>query len=232
LYGPMLDALSSAVQDRGLRAVVLTGADGMFSAGGNLKRLQSNRAKPAAAQEASLDSLNAVVRAMNACSLPIIAAVEGAAAGAGLSLALGCDMIVAGTSAKFAMSHVRVGLSPDGGGTCFVLRSLPRQAAAELLLEGEPWKAERLRELGLVNAVVSDGGALAAALERADRLAKLSPHALANIKALMSLAPVNDLHAQLAAEKLSFIDCLFHADAGEAISAFLEKRSPDFDAAS
>ncbi|CAN5685311.1 enoyl-CoA hydratase [soil metagenome] len=228
MYGPLRQALVDAAQDADIRCIVLTGADGVFSAGGNLNRLLANRAKPPSAQEDSISGVNAVVLALQQCPLPVIAAVEGAAAGAGLSLALACDLVIAGTSVKFAMSHVRVGLSPDAGGSWFAMRNLPRQAAAELMLEGDVWPAERMRELGLVNQVVADGSVLATALARADRLAALSPNSIAHIKALMNDALTQDLKAQLESEKKSFVDCLFHPHAGEAISAFLEKRKPQF----
>jgi enoyl-CoA hydratase/carnithine racemase len=228
VYGPLRQAFEQAGTDSTLRAIVLTGADGVFSAGGNLRRMRDNREKPAAVQEASLDKVNAVIQALVSCSKPVIAAVEGAAAGAGLSLAMACDLVVAGEGAKFAMAHVRVGLSPDAGGTWFAARHLPRQAAAELLLEGEAWSAARMQQLGLVNRVVPDGSALVSALEHAQRIAALSPHAVGRIKALLAAAAVQPLAAQLESEKDSFIACLYHADGGEAIASFLEKRPARF----
>lgn len=228
IYEPMRDALAKAGQRRGVRAVVLTGADGVFSAGGDLKRLRENRTRPREVQEASLEALGGVVRALVSCSVPVIAAVEGAAAGAGLSLVLGCDLVVAARSAKFAMSHVRVGLSPDGGGTWFAARRLPWQACAEMLFEAQTWPAERLQALGVVNEIVDDGQALPAALARVERLERISPHALMRTRRLMLEALSTPLERQLEAEKTSFADCLFHADAGEAIDAFLEKRAPKF----
>jgi len=90
--------------------------------------------------------------------------VEGAAAGAGFSLALACDLIVAGNTAKFVMAYVKVGLTPDGGGSWFLARALPRQLATEIILEGKPVLASRLHDFGLVNRLVPDGTALDAAL--------------------------------------------------------------------
>jgi len=225
MYAPLRQALIDANADPGIRAVVLTGADGTFCAGGNLRRLQDNRAKPPEQQAEALDSVNSVVEALAGCAKPVVAAVEGAAAGAGFSLVLGCDLVLAGESAKFTMAHVRVGLSPDAGGTWFAVRNLPRQMAAELLLEGEVWTAGKLHQLGLVNRVVPDGSALVAALERTRAIATLSAHAVGRIKALIAAATDQTLRQQLASEKEASLACLYHPDAGKAIAAFLEKRT-------
>ena len=224
MYAAAVEALETAERDADLRAVVLTGAGDAFCAGGNLHRLLENRAKERAVQADSIDRLHDWIAAIRDCSKPVIAAVEGPAAGAGFSLALACDLIVAGQSAKFVMAYARVGLTPDGGGSWFLSQALPRQLATEILLEGEAVKAERLQQLGLVNRVVPDGSALDAALDWSDRLAQLSPHAGMNIKALLRDAPTNTLAQHFEAEKQSFVDSLHHRDGLEGISAFLEKR--------
>jgi enoyl-CoA hydratase/carnithine racemase len=158
----------------------------------------------------------------------VIAAVEGAAAGAGFSLALACDMIVASATAKFVMAYVKVGLTPDGGGSWFVSRALPRQLATEILIEGKPIAATRLHDLGVVNKLVADGTALDTALDWADELAGLSPNAVERIKGLVQEAQVNPLALHLEAEKRSFVESLHHRDAQEGITAFLEKRKPQY----
>ena len=145
-----------------------------------------------------------------------------------MSLALACDLVTAGASAKFVMAYVKVGLSPRWGGSWFATRALPRQTAAELMLEGGAWTAARLHALGVVNTLVDDGHALDAALEHADRIAALSPHAVSRIKALIANADRASLAEQFAAERESFVECLHHDDGGESISAFLEKRKPRF----
>jgi enoyl-CoA hydratase/carnithine racemase len=228
MYAAAIETLSTAERDASIRAVVLTGADQFFCAGGNLNRLLENSAKDPAVQAESLDSLHGWIQAMRDCPKPVIAAVEGAAAGAGFSLALACDMIVAGASAKFVMAYARVGLTPDGGGSWFLSQALPRQLATEILIEGKPVTASRLHQLGLVNRLVEDGGALDAALAWADELAALSPHAVEGIKSLIQEAHANPLTRHLDAEKRSFIERLHHRDAQEGISAFLEKRKPQY----
>jgi enoyl-CoA hydratase/carnithine racemase len=230
MYTQLLDALDRANREPEIRCVILTGADGTFCAGGNLNRLLDNRSHPPAHQAASIDQLHTMTRAIAHCEKPVLAAIEGAAAGAGLSLALGCDLIIAARSSKFVMAYVKVGLSPDGGGSWFATRALPRQAALEMMLAGEPWGPERLFALGVVNEIVDDGFALPAALEWSNRLARLSPHAIKKIKRLVAQAQTTSLEQHLELEKESFVTCLHHADAGEAINAFLSKRTPNFPA--
>ena len=157
MYAAAIETLTTAERDDSIRAVVLTGADNFFCAGGNLNRLLENRALEQSVQADAIDRLHGWIDALRACPKPVIAAVEGAAAGAGFSLALACDLIVAGASAKFVMAYVQVGLTPDGGGSWFLTRALPRQLASEILLEGKPVPAPRLQALGLVNRVVPDG---------------------------------------------------------------------------
>jgi len=229
IYEGAMNAFVALKDDRAIRAVVLTGAAGTFCSGGNLNRLRANREQPPQVQADSIDGLNRLTRAITDCDRPVIAAVEGFAAGAGMSLALACDLITAGQSAKFVMAYVKVGLSPDAGGSWFATRALPRQLAAEVMLEGGAWPATRLHALGVVNTLVDDGHALDAALEHATRIAALSPHAVGRIKKLMAHAVDAPLAAHLEAERDSFVACLHHDEGGEAISAFLEKRPARFD---
>ena len=138
MYAAGIEALSTAERDPDIRAVVLTGAGDVFCAGGNLNRLLENRAKPPTVQAESIDQLHSWIEAIRDCNKPVIAAVEGPAAGAGFSLALACDLIIAAHSAKFVMAYVKVGLSPDGGASWFLSQALPRQLATEMLIEVRP----------------------------------------------------------------------------------------------
>jgi enoyl-CoA hydratase/carnithine racemase len=226
MYAAGLEALNTAERDPAIRAVVLTGADRFFCAGGNLNRLLDNRAKDPALQAESIDLLGEWVTALHTATKPVIAAVDGAAAGAGFSLALACDLIVAGDDAKFLMSYARVGLTPDGGGSWFLARALPRTLAAEILFEGKPASAARLHALGVVNRLAKPGTAREAAIAWADELGAISPHALTGIKTLLADAPDRPLATQLIAERDQFLAALYHPDALEGITAFLEKRTP------
>jgi enoyl-CoA hydratase/carnithine racemase len=228
MFAAAVETLSTAERDDSIRAVVLTGADNFFCAGGNLHKLLEHRALDKADQAEAVDQLRGWIEAIRDCPKPVIAAVDGAAAGAGFSLALACDMIVAGMSARFAMSYVNVGLTPDGGASWFLTQSLPRQLAIEILIQGKPVLAPRLHELGLVNQIVADGFALDAALTLADELAELSCNAVDRIKLLVREASENSLSKQFASEKHHFVESLNHRDAQEGIHAFLEKRKPHY----
>jgi enoyl-CoA hydratase/carnithine racemase len=228
MYAAGIEALNTAERDPSVRAIVLTGADNFFCAGGNLNRLLENRAKDQSVQAASIDMLGEWIMALRSSAKPVIAAVEGAAAGAGFSLALACDLLVAADDAKFVMSYARVGLTPDGGGSWFLTRALPRALATEILLEGKPVMATRLYELGVVNRVTKPGAALDTALAWADDLGRMSPQALGRIKSLIATADVQPLSLHLDAERDSFVASLHHGDALEGISAFLEKRTPSY----
>ena len=226
MYAAGIEALTTAERDNEIRAVVLTGADHFFCAGGNLNRLLENRAKDRSVQADSIDQLHGWIEAIRDCPKPVIAAVDGAAAGAGFALALACDLIVAGAASKFVMAYVKVGLTPDGGASWFLSQALPRQLASEIIMEGKPVTGTRLHQAGLVNRVVADGQALDHALAWSDELAALSPHAVENIKSLLRDAPANSLRSHFEAEKQSFVDSLHHRDGLEGITAFLEKRKP------
>jgi enoyl-CoA hydratase/carnithine racemase len=123
---------------------------------------------------------------------------------------------------------VKVGLTPDGGGSWFLSRALPRQLATEIMLEGKPVLAPQLHAHGVVNRVVPDGTALDAALAWADELAALSPNAVERIKSLVREADTNSLSRHFEAEKHSFVESLHHRDAQEGIAAFLDKRKPHY----
>lgn len=226
MYAAGIEALDSAERDSSLRAIVITGADNFFCAGGNLNRLLENRAKDPSVQAESIDLLAEWITALRQSSKPVIAAVEGAAAGAGFSLALACDLLVAADDAKFVMSYARVGLTPDGGGSWFLAQALPRPLATEVLIEGKPIGATRLAEVGVVNRLAKPGSALDTAIDWADDLGKLSPNSTARIKTLIDAAGTQTLEAHLVAERDSFVASLHHRDGLEGITAFLEKRAP------
>jgi enoyl-CoA hydratase/carnithine racemase len=207
IYAAAIETLSTAERDDSIRAVVLTGAGEHFCAGENPHRLPEDLARNKAD---SLDQLHGWIEAIRDCPKPVIAAVEGTAADAGFSLALACDLIVAGASAGFAMSQVITSLTPSGGGSWFLAQVLPPQLVAEILIEGKPMPASRLHALGLINKLVADGTALGASLGWADALAALPPIAIERIKSLAQDAQRNTLAQQIELEKRHFVECLLH----------------------
>jgi len=229
MYAAGVEALNVAESNAEVRSVVLTGEGKIFCAGGNLQRLQSNRQQPPEVQAQSIEGLHSWIDAIRTFPKPVIAAVEGPAAGAGFSLCLACDMLVAAEDAFFVMSYVNVALSPDGGATWHLSRMLPRHIASEILMSGDRIGAQRLHELGVVNSIAAAGAALTDALALAEKLNAKAPNAVASMKELMNDAADSTLARQLAAERDHFVKNLHHANAGEGIAAFLAKRPPKYE---
>ena len=228
MYAAGVEALSVAESSPDVRSVIITGANGIFCAGGNLQRLQNNRQLPPEHQAQSIEGLHNWIEAIRTFPKPVIAAVEGPAAGAGFSLALACDMIVAARNSMFVMAYSSIALSPDGGGSWSLSRAVPRQLATELLMCGERMGAERLQQLGVVNRLADAGQSLQLALELCEQLNARAPNALASIKELLSDADTSSMNAQLARERDHFVKNLHHANAGIGISAFLNKQKPKY----
>jgi enoyl-CoA hydratase/carnithine racemase len=229
MYAAGVEALSVAETSADIKSVIITGDGGLFSAGGNLQRLNNNRQMPPEHQAQSIEGLHNWIEAIRTFPKPVIAAVEGPAAGAGFSLALACDLIVAARNSIFVMAYSNIALSPDGGGTWSLSRSVPRQLASELLMFGERIGAERLHQLGVVNQLCEPGQALGTALSRASLLNQKAPNALASIKELLNEADGSSLNRQLAQERDHFVKNLHHVNAGIGISAFLNKELPRYE---
>ena len=228
MYAAGVEALNAAENNPEIRSVVITGEANMFCAGGNLHRLQANRRELPEIQVQSLEGLHNWIDSIRTYPKPVLAAVEGAAAGAGFSLALACDFCVAADNAVFVMSYSSVALSPDGGGSWSIARALPRALSSELLMCGERISAQRLHDFGLVNRITSPGASLGEALKLAERLNARAPNVMASIKELMNDAPFNTLNQHLSSERDQFIRNLYHSNGGEGIDAFLKKRTPQY----
>jgi enoyl-CoA hydratase/carnithine racemase len=228
IYAAGVEALNVAESSPGVRSVVITGEGQHFCAGGNLQRLLANRQQARDVQAQSIEGLHNWIETIRSFPKPVVAAVEGSCAGAGFSLALACDFIVAAHNSVFVMAYSNVGLSPDGGASWSLMRALPRATALELLMLGERISAERLHQLGVINAVSGECEALDAALVLCERLNARAPNALAGIKDLANDALTVSLHQQLGSERDHFVRCLHHANGGEGIAAFLEKRPASY----
>lgn len=228
VYAAGIEALDVAEADAAVRAVVLRGDGVHFCAGGHLGRLSANRQQGREAQQRAIGMFHQFVGALRSFPKPVIAAVEGAAAGGGFSLALACDLIVAAEDARFSLGYGRVGLSPDGGGSWHLARALPRALALELLWLGDALTARDLQSRGLVNRVTDSGQALSEALRLARQLGACAPNAVASAKELVNGAGTNSLDQQLDAERDHFLDNLFHDNAAEGLQSFFDKREPRF----
>lgn len=227
-YDGFRTLLEEAGEDPSIAAVVLTGAGNFFCSGGNIAGLKARTTMKEADRRQGIEKLHGMIRALRACPKPVVAAVEGGAAGAGVSMALACDLIVAARSAYFSVAYVKIGLTPDGGATAFLARSLPRQLVNELCLTGDRIAVERLHDLGMINRIVETGDSLQAALEIARRLAEGPALSMARIKALVESGASNDLMTQLDLEADSMAASFGTAEGAEGIAAFLEKRKADF----
>lgn len=227
-YAALPQALAQAEADPSIGAVVLTGVGGHFCAGGDLHRLALRRAMTPAERRVNLEGLHDLIRALQNCSKPVIAAVEGAAAGAGLSIALACDMLVVARNAAFSVAYVKVGLTPDGGATAFLAEFVSRQVLTQLCLTGERISGERLHALGAVNALSEPGDALPTAITLATRIAAGPQRAMARIKTLCRQASRTTLEQQLELEANHMVVSMGDDEAAEGIAAFFDKRPADF----
>ena len=219
------DALRSAGADDAIRAVVITGSGRGFCSGQDLRY---------AAQSGNLDVQTILrdhyapaIRLMRTLEKPIIAAVNGVAAGAGFSLALAADFRIAAESATFVQAFVRIGLVPDMGSTYFLPRLIGMARATELAMLGDMVPASRALDLGLVNAVVPDGRLAGEAAELAARLAR-GPRSIGLIKRALEPSLTNELEAQLEVEATVQGEATTTADFFEGVGAFLGKRTAQF----
>ena len=223
-----IEALGVAESDPQVRCALLRGDGAHFCAGGNLHGLMERRRAGPPAQVQMLEHLHQFVEALRVFPKPVIAAVEGAAAGAGFSLALACDLIVSAEDARFILSYARIGLSPDGGATWNLAQALPRALVQQLVWLGEPVSARQLHQWGIVGWVTDSGQAFTEALRLAHRLADMAPNALASGKELVQQAGGRTLAQQLAAERDHFVENLFHDNGAEGLQAFMDKRPANF----
>jgi enoyl-CoA hydratase/carnithine racemase len=228
VFAAGVEALEVAEADASVHCIVLRGEGAHFCAGGNLQQLKANRQAEPEVQGNMLQRFHDFVEVLRVFPKPVIAAVEGAAAGGGFSLALACDLIVAAENAKFVMSYGRIGFSPDGGASWQLMQRLPRSLALQLLWLSEPITAQQLHAHGVVNWVTGSGQALTQALEVAERLAQCAPNAIASAKDLVNQWPGCSLTQQLDAERSHFLDNFLHANGGEGLQSFLDKRPAHF----
>jgi len=232
LTGEMMEGLvpimERLAEDKEVRCVVVTGAGRGFCAGGDVAGMASGEAMPNEKPVARLRRLEETSRLLHEMPKPTIAMVKGPAAGAGLSIALACDIRIAGESARFVTAFVRIGFSGDYGGSWMLQRLVGPAKARELYFTGDPIDAREAERIGLVNRVVPDDGLAAETRALAERMAKGPPIALARMKQNMNLGLVSDYSALLDAEAENMIMTGMTEDHREAAKAFLDKRPPTF----
>jgi 2-(1,2-epoxy-1,2-dihydrophenyl)acetyl-CoA isomerase len=223
-------ALAEA-RERGARAVVLTGAGRAFCAGGDLREMRQLAEKEGRVEaffDEPLRIIHDCIRLIRETPLPVIAAVNGLATGGGCNFALACDIVLAAESAQFNQAFVKVGLTPDCGGTFILPRLVGWKRAAELLMTGDMVDARRAAEMGMINRVVRDADLMTEALDLASRLAAAPTAALARIKKMLDASAANDLDAQLELEHEAQLQSGQTKDFREGVAAFIEKRPPKF----
>ncbi len=222
-------ALDRATVDDAVRAVMITGAGRAFSSGADLSEQRSNVEGGPPDLSARLRELyNPIILSVRQLPKPVLAAVNGPAAGIGCSLALACDLIVAAESAFFLLAFVNIGLVPDGGVTATLPARAGAARAAEMAMLGERVPAATALEWGLINRVVADGDLDQEAGLLLTRLAGGPTRAYANIKALLNRSLYGDLAAQLDAEAEAQSEQGRTNDFVEGVLAFAEKRPPKF----
>ncbi|MCO5992569.1 enoyl-CoA hydratase-related protein [Actinoallomurus rhizosphaericola] len=222
-------AVERARDDSAVRAVILTGSGRAFSAGQDLREHAANLDAGRGLDGTIADHYNPIVLALAGMPKPVIAAVNGVAAGAGFSFALACDLRIASEKASFATAFTRIGLAPDSGLSWTLQRLVGRAKATELLLLAEPLRAPEALELGLVNRVVPADRLDAEARELARRLAAGPTVAYGAVKAALDHAATADLAGALAREAELQDACAATADHTAATKAFLKKEEPVFE---
>src|SRR5438552_15052339 len=231
LRDDLYDAVLRASQDTEVRVLVVARAGKGFCAGGDVKAMNDTREgrAPARPLEDKVAPLrDRTVLAFRDSPKPVIAAVNGAAAGAGMNLALGCDIRLASTAAKFAQAFVKRGLHPDWGGTYFLPRVVGAAKACELIFTGEIIDAQEALRLGIVSAVHTPEALMPAARALARKIADGPPVAIRLAKRAIYHSLECDLRQALEFETYAQNICFETEDAGEGISAFVQKRPPAF----
>lgn len=222
MYDRLADVFNDAAGDRDVRVLLLHGQPGVFTAGNDLGEFLND---PPMSEDAPVFRF---LTAFRVFPKPFLAAVSGAAVGVGTTMLLHCDLVYAGEGARFQLPFVSLGLCPEAASSLLLPSLVGHARAAEIIMLGEPFGAEKARELGLVNAVLPDADLLAHALAQARRLAVQPPAAVRLAKQLLKRSQAALVAETMAEEDRQFQTRLVSPEAKEAFGAFLEKRRPDF----
>lgn len=225
----LLSGLERAIADDSVRAVVITGAGRAFCAGGDVSNLtRLKKAGDALSFQGLLEAGRRVVGTLRSMPKPTIAAVNGVAAGAGMSLAVACDFRVASHDARFIASFGRLGLHPDWGMTYTLPRLVGTSRAMEYVMTAEPVSAEEGLRSGLVNKVAPEGALMETVMAFAEVLGRRSPHAIARVRESFGGSLDGSFEEVFNAEMSAQLSCFDSEDVSEGLQAFLEKREPVF----
>jgi enoyl-CoA hydratase/carnithine racemase len=221
MYLGMIEALKQADANPDVRVVTISGTPDCFTAGNDL--VDFANARPGESSPAIL-----YLQTLAAMQKPVIAAVGGVAVGIGTTMLLHCDLVYAATNARFQLPFVNLGLCPEAGSSMLLPELMGHRRAAELLFFGEPFTAATAHDLGIVNTVVEAGELLATAIAKAQQLAEKPPSALRTTKALLKRENARSTADAMAAETEQFAALLQGPEAREAMTAFMQRRKPDF----
>lgn len=221
------DHLDACEEDDDVRAIVITGAGKAFCAGQDLKEVTTPELNPGF-KKILEEHYNPIISKIRAIEKPIVAGVNGVAAGAGANIALACDVVIASEHASFIQAFSKIGLVPDSGGTYFLPRLIGFQKASALMMLGDKVSAQEAERLGMVYKVVLAEEFEETIQNTAITLAKMPTKALGMTKRLLNYAMTNDLDEQLYNEGKLQIEAAESEDYREGVAAFVEKRKPNF----
>lgn len=228
LLKELTEILINISSDPSIRGVLLSGRGRAFCAGGDLKWALEYSKDPGISMYVLAGQLNRAVLEIRNMGKPVVALINGSAAGAGFTLALACDFRIMERSAFFQLAYTTNGLCIDGGGTFNLARLVGIARAMEMVAFDERISSDKALEWGLVNQVVEDGSGRDTTIKMLQRLAERSLHAFSCCKELLNQAFKNDFERQIELERLKITECARHGDGQEGLRAFVEKRPPRF----
>jgi len=227
-YDVVKEAMKKASEESRICAVIMSAEGGYFCAGGDLSQLENRQDSTLEYRVSRIDELHDVIRSITQCTKPVVAAIEGGAAGAGVSIAFACDLLVASVQSAFTVAYVKAGLVPDGGLTHHLAQQLPRSLLMRMALLGEPVSAQTLFNAGALNELAPAGDVMDNAMALVDLLAQGPTATQSAIKNLVNQAASGDFEAQLNRESRAMAEALGSDEAAEGMASFLEKRQPNF----